>query len=414
MRYSGQLAPLLGVAIIFVVISALVLQYVFFSKEAVTIPPQENATPLPEPLPPLPSGGAGSPDDDSATITTLAPPAAPSGSRQPSGGSSGNIAAPIASPPEPTIFLMGASLITGMVTDVSQMIRFLDAAGNDLAVITSDGKLGIGTADPAAKLHVAAGNTGALINPNGIYFVTSSISLIAQEAIQFSDGYGKVRSVIKALPNAGVLMVSSDELSLGSKAGEIMRIAADGNVGVRDAAPAAALSVAGSILTQGGRGDLDGNAFVNVLDINRLTTYLGATDTSSSYLMSLLNDSQYAEADIDGDGKVTYDDLGIMISGFFGKTVPVSNEDRRAAEFAIHRTYGAVQPGVFYVNGKLGVGTPNPASDAQIKGYLQIDGTSGAPPADDCNDAAHQGRMKFDPSSDVLYICSGSSGWVSK
>ena len=66
------------------------------------------------------------------------------------------------------------------------------------------------------------------------------------------------------------------------------------------------------------------------------------------------------------------------------------------------------------MNGKLGVGTPNPASDAQIKGYLQIDGTSGAPPADDCNDAAHQGRMKFDPSSDVLYICSGSSGWVSK
>ena len=412
MRYSGQLTPLLGIAIILVVVSALVLQYVFFSnfsKEAVTIPPQENATPLPEQLPPLPHGGAGSPDDDSATTTTLAPPSRPV---QPPGGYSGGEGgspAPIASPPEPSIFLMGKSLITGMAADASQMIRFLDMAGNDLAVITNDGKLGIGTADPAAKLHVAAGDTGALINPNGISFVTPSIALIAQETIQFSDGSGKLRSIIKAFPNAGLLILSSDELALGSKAGEIMRIAADGNVGVRDTAPPAALSIAGSILTQGGSGDLDGNAFVNVLDINRLTAYLAATDTSLLYL----NDSQYAEADIDGDGKVTYDDLGIII-GFFGKTVPLSKEDRSAAEFAIHRTYGAWQPGIFYVNGKLGVGTPNPASDAQIKGYLQIDGTSGAPPADDCNDAAHQGRMKFDPSSDVLYICSGSSGWVSK
>lgn len=51
---------------------------------------------------------------------------------------------------------------------------------------------------------------------------------------------------------------------------------------------------------------------------------------------------------------------------------------------------------------------------AEFIGYVQLATVTGAPPAVDCNESAEEGRMKFDPTNDVLYICSGASGWVSK
>ena len=50
----------------------------------------------------------------------------------------------------------------------------------------------------------------------------------------------------------------------------------------------------------------------------------------------------------------------------------------------------------------------------QVHGYLQLDTVAGAPPSADCNVAEAEGRMKFDPGPNTLYICSGVSGWVSK
>lgn len=64
--------------------------------------------------------------------------------------------------------------------------------------------------------------------------------------------------------------------------------------------------------------------------------------------------------------------------------------------------------------GNVGIGTTNPQSKLQVDGYIQLDTVAGAPPAADCNEASEEGRMIFDPNSDVLYICSGVSGWVSK
>jgi hypothetical protein len=65
-------------------------------------------------------------------------------------------------------------------------------------------------------------------------------------------------------------------------------------------------------------------------------------------------------------------------------------------------------------NGNVGIGTTNPQSRLEVDGYIQLDTVTGAPPAADCNEASEEGRMKFDPGSDLLYICSGASGWVSK
>lgn len=69
---------------------------------------------------------------------------------------------------------------------------------------------------------------------------------------------------------------------------------------------------------------------------------------------------------------------------------------------------------VVATNGNVGIGTTSPQSSLQVAGYVQLDTVTGAPPAADCNEASEEGRMIFDPNSDILYICSGVSGWVSK
>jgi hypothetical protein len=68
-----------------------------------------------------------------------------------------------------------------------------------------------------------------------------------------------------------------------------------------------------------------------------------------------------------------------------------------------------VGPGGALMGGDLAVG-----GDASFTGYVQLDTVSGAPPSADCDEASEEGRMKFDPTADVLYICSGVSGWVTK
>jgi hypothetical protein len=42
-------------------------------------------------------------------------------------------------------------------------------------------------------------------------------------------------------------------------------------------------------------------------------------------------------------------------------------------------------------------------------GYARLPVTPGVPPAADCNEAAEAGRMKFESSADVLYLCNGTS-----
>ena len=64
--------------------------------------------------------------------------------------------------------------------------------------------------------------------------------------------------------------------------------------------------------------------------------------------------------------------------------------------------------------GNVGIHTTSPQSALQVSGYTQIDLTSGAPPSGDCNAESEAGRMKFDSTADLLYICSGLSGWVAK
>ena len=61
--------------------------------------------------------------------------------------------------------------------------------------------------------------------------------------------------------------------------------------------------------------------------------------------------------------------------------------------------------------GNVGIGTTSPQSALQVSGYVQLAVTSRAPPAADCDAAAEEGRMLFDPATKRLYVC-GASGWT--
>ncbi len=58
-------------------------------------------------------------------------------------------------------------------------------------------------------------------------------------------------------------------------------------------------------------------------------------------------------------------------------------------------------------------GDLNTEGDMHVGGYVQLDTVAGAPPAEDCDEASEEGRMKFDPVSEVFYLCA-TSGWVTK
>jgi hypothetical protein len=48
-----------------------------------------------------------------------------------------------------------------------------------------------------------------------------------------------------------------------------------------------------------------------------------------------------------------------------------------------------------------------------VTGYAQLDLTTGVPPATHCDASSEYGRMKFDSSTGLLYICR-AGGWIAK
>ena len=69
--------------------------------------------------------------------------------------------------------------------------------------------------------------------------------------------------------------------------------------------------------------------------------------------------------------------------------------------------------GISYFKDSVGIGTNTPQSSLQVSGYVQLDLTDGAPPAEDCDSADERGRMKVDNANGKLYICV-DSGWIAK
>lgn len=112
----------------------------------------------------------------------------------------------------------------------------------------------------------------------------------------------------------------------------------------------------------------------------------------------------------DATGTVAID----FLSGEFGRLIGNIGVTQEPIRFFVLQNNPLGMPlTLAEEGGNVGVGTLNPQSALQVVGYTQLDLTSGAPPAEDCNEAAERGRMKVDSENGFLYICV-DTGWVAK
>ena len=153
----------------------------------------------------------------------------------------------------------------------------------------------------------------------------------------------------------------------------------DTTLGIGTALPQANLHVDGTIYVLGGTGDVDGNGSPTITDANLIISYLAK--------QVFLTPAQLARGDMDGDARVTSDDLTILMYYLF---VGLSKTD---AIRRVHSTYGASPdvvntPDAFYVPGEVGIGTSAPAEKLHIVWASGVD--------------AEVGRGTTDP--DITYV----------
>jgi len=135
----------------------------------------------------------------------------------------------------------------------------------------------------------------------------------------------------------------------------------DGDVRIDAGATQDLTRIDTGIFVEGGDGDLDSNGLIDLFDILILVDHLGGA--------SLLPPAQYAIADINGDGRVSFDDLGILLQRFLGTPKDVAVQQ-------IESAYGMTSPTVFFVNSgvSVGVGTNNPIATLDVQGSLHVNG----------------------------------------
>jgi len=119
-----------------------------------------------------------------------------------------------------------------------------------------------------------------------------------------------------------------------------------------------------SIFVEGGSGDVDDNGDIDMTDISKIADHL-----SNSVI---LTQEEYMRADVDGDGRVTYDDLAMVLE-LFGQSVPVPVATHRSAERVIHNVAGAFDDETFIIDDILRLNPRSSAPGSPALGEIYVD-----------------------------------------
>lgn len=248
--------------------------------------------------------------------------------------------------------------------------------GTVVRLIDNTDNVGIGTTDPHASLNVYEGYTSMWKHDftQAIDHAGFLITTDWQFFNRFTPGvFWSTQNNNATKPKAGIYLKeassgtymyfgTSNNLFTGITNDAIV-IDPDGNVGIGTANPAAKLHDNGSIYTLGGSGDANLDGSVNIVDVTSILSYLSQT--------ILLSEEQYAEADLDGDGRVTHDDLAIL-NWILGFPSPLTKEE---AWRRVHSSYGAmntVSGDIFYVRDPVGIGTVVPTEKLDVDGTARL------------------------------------------
>jgi hypothetical protein len=127
----------------------------------------------------------------------------------------------------------------------------------------------------------------------------------------------------------------------------------EGGVGIGTQTPEALLHIEGSHFVQGAEGDFDGNGVINADDILEILDFVGGVKP--------LTPANFARHDVNGDGRVSIDDVGMVIQLFSGIT-------KLEAKQAIEAGYGMADANTFDVGADLRL-----RGSATVSGPLNAD-----------------------------------------
>ena len=261
--------------------------------------------------------------------------------------------------------------------------------------VDTNGRVGIGTGSPSAKLEIKS--DGAAAGGAEIRLThANNNSTDVVSTVNFANNVGSVAMIqggTTGANNTGYISFFTDNAGTSS---EKVRIIADGNVGIGTTIPSQKLDVRGNFRLNGAIAQYSTAANSTVLNrfwnntggvlLAELALYDFGTSLVGGQLSFGEGISKYATlrgTNTDG-GKLTLEttssSTNVIINGN-GDTV--FNETGAAFDFRIE---GDVDPNLFFVDGsadKIGVGTSNPASKLQIvsstsgDSVLKVDGTNG-------------------------------------